>query len=866
MAEDFKMGAAFVELYLKDPTDADETRVRKGIESRLSKTPPRVSIRLAPVTVGAVSEWRKDAAASLAKDRPKVGVDLAGITGVAADKVRKEIEEKVGEPTPKVPVKVDVDRKSTLSTRKKLIRLAVGAAGILGPAGVIGGAVLGTAGLIGGLGIAAVHADTEVTTAFGHLRDTVVTDTRTLAAPIAPVLAGIATQTESTFTAMEGDIGSAFQTVAPEIDDIARGMLNLAREALPGLTGAIKASGPVVSTISADLGGLGHSVTGFLTGLSSGAPGAAEGIHAILVDVETLLPPLGHFIGSTAILTGTLLHDLTPAIHAAGVVLDGFAGFVDHTSSVLGPLGAGALTVLAAFKTWTVISRLSASAQLGIAAVTTKLRGEAAVAGEATVANSAFTKSVGLVGRGVGILAAAAIIALPAISALNRAEADTGNIDKFTKGLLAGGDALKGVSGQLRQYAEGAAGIAGDDRFAKSLSTTKQNLDDQLVSLGATNTQISAVNTAYDRYVTVAGNVKSSSGDVRDALKDLRGSITDAKTDTDGLDLSVQGLDTDLRGIITTSQALSQELDRQKGVQDAFAADIALRQAQDSTAAAQKNLNDTMAAAGHTAADVKQATDGLLASMQAQAQAASDAAQANYTGTDAAGKAAAGAAAYRQTLVALSQHASGPLKDALLGTIKRLDDAAKPRVTDLKADISNAEAGIKTAEDKLKTIPKSKQAAIKADIADLLNKAAKARAELNSIQSKTVRIGVNLVTTGPSGIQVGSVKFGIKAFAEGGVVPPRPGGELIRVAEAGVPEAVIPLDQRGARFVQRTLGANTPAGALAGASSGPPPGTTVVNNYYITMHVSADEIDSAVRLARMLEQLPQTARAGGAFV
>lgn len=46
----------------------------------------------------------------------------------------------------------------------------------------------------------------------------------------------------------------------------------------------------------------------------------------------------------------------------------------------------------------------------------------------------------------------------------------------------------------------------------------------------------------------------------------------------------------------------------------------------------------------------------------------------------------------------------------------------------------------------------------------------------------------------------------VPALAEGGVVLPRPGGRLVRVAEAGAPEAVIPLDGGGMDAVARATG------------------------------------------------------------
>ena len=50
----------------------------------------------------------------------------------------------------------------------------------------------------------------------------------------------------------------------------------------------------------------------------------------------------------------------------------------------------------------------------------------------------------------------------------------------------------------------------------------------------------------------------------------------------------------------------------------------------------------------------------------------------------------------------------------------------------------------------------------------------------------------------PRGTSINDVRdlFGIPRLARGGIIMPRPGGTLVDVAEAGYPEAVIPLDGR----------------------------------------------------------------------
>ncbi|MFB6424638.1 hypothetical protein ACFCXC_14780 [Streptomyces microflavus] len=101
----------------------------------------------------------------------------------------------------------------------------------------------------------------------------------------------------------------------------------------------------------------------------------------------------------------------------------------------------------------------------------------------------------------------------------------------------------------------------------------------------------------------------------------------------------------------------------------------------------------------------------------------------------------------------------------------------------LKMNITNWNSQIETAKGKLKTVPPEKRAALRAEIGDLQRKAAQARAELASVQSKVVTITTRHVVT-----STGEAKRPGKVghYASGGRPSP---GEVAWVGEEG-PELV----------------------------------------------------------------------------
>ncbi|WUO12783.1 hypothetical protein OG985_21755 [Streptomyces sp. NBC_00289] len=102
----------------------------------------------------------------------------------------------------------------------------------------------------------------------------------------------------------------------------------------------------------------------------------------------------------------------------------------------------------------------------------------------------------------------------------------------------------------------------------------------------------------------------------------------------------------------------------------------------------------------------------------------------------------------------------------------------------LKLDINNWQSQIEAAKAKLKTVPPSKQAALRATIADLQNKVAQAKGALASIQSRSVTITAFVQYKGRS---IAAVSAG--RMATGGPIG-FPGGGPIRGAGTGTSDSI----------------------------------------------------------------------------
>lgn len=170
------------------------------------------------------------------------------------------------------------------------IAAAAPAAGAAIAAAILAG--IGAAGL--GAGIALELKDPQIQAAGkamgadigAHLQDAAVTDFRE------PMLASMAILGAG-FDRFEPRIRRIFAGLAPQLEDLARGIVGLVDEVGPGLEHAFAAAGPMIREIAQDLPQIGAAIGFFLDRIAAAGPGAVTFFHDLAMGAEATLTTLG---------------------------------------------------------------------------------------------------------------------------------------------------------------------------------------------------------------------------------------------------------------------------------------------------------------------------------------------------------------------------------------------------------------------------------------------------------------------------------------------------------------------------------------------------------------------------------------------
>lgn len=142
-------------------------------------------------------------------------------------------------------------------------------------------------------------------------------------APLVPALQASVDVLDQGIAKAEPQLEKMFSAAAPEATELAIGLSNLANNALPGMVAGLRAAAPYGAELADDLGELGTGVSDFVTGLSTGAKGGAEGLSALVDLASHLLGDLGQVTGALSQGLGPALHDIdVAAVPVASVLTD----------------------------------------------------------------------------------------------------------------------------------------------------------------------------------------------------------------------------------------------------------------------------------------------------------------------------------------------------------------------------------------------------------------------------------------------------------------------------------------------------------------------------------------------------------------
>jgi hypothetical protein len=221
------------------------------------------------------------------------------------------------------------------SMGQRAIRILGGVTAASAGSALAVGAALGAIPVaFAGLGAIALRESTIVRRTFEDLSETLNEGLAADAEPLADALTGAARKIGAAYQDLRPQLADAFAASAPHVDTLIDGVLDFARNAVPGMVTAVRRADPVMLGFRALMRDAGVGVGEFFDIISQRAPEAGRGIEHLGTLVRGALPQIGGIIGD---LTGLW------AQHGAQVV-----DVVLRILGVIGQLSGSALPVTAA--------------------------------------------------------------------------------------------------------------------------------------------------------------------------------------------------------------------------------------------------------------------------------------------------------------------------------------------------------------------------------------------------------------------------------------------------------------------------------------------------------------------------------------
>ena len=278
---------------------------------------------------------------------------------------------------------VDIDITQGLKNMRAYAVAEMKATGIAAGAAFAGGlgpslTTAGAAGFFIALAAMAQSSNEQVRASYKSLWDQVKLGAQESSSVLADEFIASAEQLGRTFNTLKPKLAEGMAAAQQPIRDITTGIDRLAKNAMPGLVTAAKASSQATDDLAVAMEFTGRGVSNFFTESSQGAAASGEAFRAFGQIVErlgtfagrilatlanssqTVFPQLASTVDATASAMENLAHSAMPALAAgAGLGLSAFSLLMNLASGLLtalGPLGPQILTVVAALKLLDTIS------------------------------------------------------------------------------------------------------------------------------------------------------------------------------------------------------------------------------------------------------------------------------------------------------------------------------------------------------------------------------------------------------------------------------------------------------------------------------------------------------------------------------
>lgn len=353
--------------------------------------------------------------------------------------------------------------------------------------------------------------------------------------------------------------------------------------------------------------------------------------------------------------------------------------------------------------------------------------------------------------------------------------------EKWTKGLLSGGDAAEKLTESLDSIDDALAGMvsAGNaDLAAKAIEGMTAKMDPEQTAkftagLGDYKAAVEAARFEAQLAAETQGLFGTQALEVQAALQEQKNSA-------DGLRQSIQALNDVQRaglggmiGFEAAIDAASKAAKENAGVLDMHGGKLTLNTEKQRSAATS------------------------LSDLAAKTDAATSAArESGSSWSEVSGIYERGRAAFLRSAQAmgLTEKQAKTLADQIMKTPNK--------TAFLKGDVTDLKAKLADAKERLAKAPKEKQTAIKGEISDLKAKLAAAQAAVNSMHGKTVTITTKFVTVGDGSAARKQGSYGAQLkYADGGLVG-FPGGGVVRGPGTGTSDSILAAVSNGEYVVK----------------------------------------------------------------
>ncbi|MFD5089318.1 hypothetical protein ACFWMR_01860 [Amycolatopsis thailandensis] len=402
MADDFKMAGAYVEVHLRDHTEADEKRIRtrlenapavtvktylddprntKFVKERIGRSPAAkirtdADVALADARIRELAARRTEALVTIDADMGKAKARIAelekqrGNTKLDVDAEISKAKAKIDSLKAKrnrLVLEADVDEGSIRNAADKVdsemervarranasfdalmfagLSIGLPAAAAVGAVGATAAIALVPAALVA-LSVATLKNNKDIKASWEDTTDRIVTRAGDIARVMGGPIQKAATDVGETFTRLEPQLERAFDGAAPSVDELVGSVTDLASEAMPGLVVAAAKSETVLKGVRDMSRDTGAGLSDMFFAIGSESKAAGTGVAQFGDITRDMLGFVGEFLANLASgSTGTLPQFRGTLLQVEDVVLsltgEGMPALQGATSGFLGTVSGG---------------------------------------------------------------------------------------------------------------------------------------------------------------------------------------------------------------------------------------------------------------------------------------------------------------------------------------------------------------------------------------------------------------------------------------------------------------------------------------------------------------------------------------------